>query len=108
MIYLASPYTHDNPFVRQDRFEAACRKAAELLESGKNVFSPIAHSVPIQTHGTLAVCDWNFWRRFDFEMLSKCDVLYVLTLPGWEASTGVLAEIQEAARLHINVLFIKP
>ena len=41
MIYLASP-VHASPIraVRQQRFEAACRAAAELIRQGKTVFSP--------------------------------------------------------------------
>jgi hypothetical protein len=44
MIYLASPFTHDDPAVRQQRFEAACRAAAILISQGKTVFSPIMRS----------------------------------------------------------------
>jgi nucleoside 2-deoxyribosyltransferase len=108
LIYLASPYSHPDPIVREERFKAVCRKSAELLTNGKNVFSPIAHSHPIQVYGDLPKADWEFWRAFDFEILAKCDVLYVLKLPGWSESRGVLAEIEEAARCRINVLFLNP
>ncbi|GIW55540.1 MAG: hypothetical protein KatS3mg082_1944 [Nitrospiraceae bacterium] len=34
MIYLASPYSHPDPAVREERFHAACRAAAALLLAG--------------------------------------------------------------------------
>lgn len=36
--YLASPYTHPEQRVRQERYLAACKKAAELMLSGKVIF----------------------------------------------------------------------
>ena len=44
MIYLASPYSHPDPSVREQRFQNACRIAAELMRSGRIVYSPVAHS----------------------------------------------------------------
>ncbi len=61
MIYLASPYTHADPAVRQRRFEAACRTSAVLICRGQTVFSPIAHSHAICAYGV--PLDWRFWKR---------------------------------------------
>ncbi len=58
MIYLASPYSHDDPAVRQERFDAACRAAAELVRQGKTVFRPVAHSHAICRYGL--PWDWRF------------------------------------------------
>jgi len=58
MIYLASPYTSDDPAVRQQRFEAACRAAAAMIRQGQTVFSPIAHSHAICAFGV--PLDWRF------------------------------------------------
>ena len=58
MIYLASPFSHPDAGVRQQRFEAACRAAAALIRQGKTVFAPIAHSYGIlrlRPSGRLAV-----------------------------------------------------
>lgn len=77
--------------MRQERFEAACRVAAELILRGHVVFSPIAHSHSIAQHG-LPV-DWGFWERHDRRLFAACDELWVLTLDGWRESRGVQAEI---------------
>lgn len=106
MIYLASPYSHHDAAVRQHRFEEACRAAAALLKAGLAVFSPIAHSHPIAAHGLPT--SWEYWSRLDREYLARCDVLAVLTLPGWRESIGVQGEIAIAGELGLPVVFVSP
>lgn len=104
MIYLASAYSHPDHHVREWRFREACRAAAALLRAGVTVFSPIAHSHPIAGFGVPTT--WEFWSRIDREFLARCDVLAVLTLPGWRESVGVQAEIQFARSLGLPVLYV--
>ena len=106
MIYLASPYTHHDPDVRQQRFEAACRVAAELIRVGKTVFSPIAHSHAICRYGL--PLDWRFWERHDRRYLEACDEVVVLMLDGWPESVGVQAEIDIARSLGKPVSYLDP
>lgn len=106
MIYLASPYSHPDAAVRQRRFQAACRAAAELIRRGHVVFSPIAHSHAIAQHG-LPV-DWGFWEEQDRRLLAACDELWVLMLDGWEDSRGVQAEVAIARKLGKPVGYLAP
>ena len=39
MSYLANPYSHLDPDVREQRYRAACRAAARLMWAGHIVFS---------------------------------------------------------------------
>jgi hypothetical protein len=41
VIYLVSPYSHPDPLVREERFQAACEATADLIRSGAIVYSPI-------------------------------------------------------------------
>jgi len=104
MIYLASPFTHSDPAVRQQRFEAACRAAAALISRGKTVFSPISHSYGICRYGV--PLDWRFWERHDRCHLQSCDEVVVLMLDGWSESVGVQAEIAIAHELGKPVTFL--
>jgi len=106
MIYLASPYSHPDPSVREQRFHAACQAAAGLIRSGATVFSPIAHSHSIAQHGLPT--DWRFWERHVREQLLYCDEVVVLTLDSWRDSQGVRAEIQIAAELGKLVWYLDP
>jgi len=106
MIYLASPYSHSDPSVREQRFQAACAAAAQFLREGQLVFSPIAHSHPLVPYGLPT--PWSFWARFDSQFLERCDELVVLMLDGWEASVGVQAEIDYARRRGKPVWYRAP
>jgi hypothetical protein len=106
MIYLASPYSSPDPKVREWRYQQACRATAKLLQQGLVVISPIVHSHPLVAHGLPTT--WAFWSRIDGEYLAHCKVLAVLTLPGWQESVGVQAEIRRALELGLPVMFIEP
>lgn len=106
MTYLASPYTHPDPTVREQRFHAACATAAQLMREGHVVFSPVAHSHPLTAYGLPG--DWAFWERHDRVHLERCDEVVVLMLDGWEESEGVQAEIAVAQRLGKPVSYRAP
>lgn len=84
MIYLASPYSHPDPQVRAARHVAICKVAAYLMEQlDLVVYSPIAHSHPIERHlRRPQPHDW--WMQQCIAMLRRADAVYVLQLPGWE------------------------
>jgi len=106
MLYLASPYSHPDPAIRNQRYHAACAAVVSLLREGHAVFSPVVHSHPLVALGLPA--DWAFWQRQDLAHLAGCDELVVLMLDGWEQSTGVQAEIRHAAELGIPVWYRSP
>ena len=106
MIYLASPYSHPDSAIREERFRAACLAAAQLMGAGNVVFSPIVHSHPIALHGLPT--DWRFWECHDREHLVRCDEVVVLMLDGWQESEGVHAEIRIAKELSKPVWYLEP
>jgi len=105
LIYLASPYTHCDLEVCEQRFEAACRAAAELVLVGKTVFSPVAHSHAICRYGVPG--DWQFWQLHDRRYLDVCDEVVVLMLDGWQKSVGVQAEIAIARECGKPITFLR-
>lgn len=108
LIYLASPYGHTKPLeLRQARYEAAVEAEAAMMNAGLMVYSPIVHRHPGALRG-LYPHDWEYWRRFDELILSRCDEVHVLTLPGWRESIGVTAEIEIAERMRKAVRYIEP
>lgn len=98
-VYLASPYSDPEEVIRTRRFWAVCAVTAHLMRDGHIVYSPIAHSHPVALCGGLPT-EWDFWARFDETMLHAARELWVLTLPGWDNSRGVKAEIRIAQRLE--------
>lgn len=106
MIYLASPYSHQDSVVREQRFRDACRATVQLIQAGHVVFSPIVHGHPLVWHGLPT--DWPFWERFDRDHLVRCDEVVVLMLEGWRESVGVAAEIRIAGDLGKPVRYLAP
>lgn len=107
MIYLASPYSHPDPAIREARFRAVCLHAARMVVDGLMVFSPIAHSHPICVSGGLQG-DFERWQAFNTAMLARCQSLAVLQLPGWINSHGTIAEIHEAGQLGLPIVWRQP
>lgn len=97
--YLAAPYRHDDPRILRFRLAAVTYTAYEMINQGRMVFSPLTHNLPIDRIGFHG--DWSKWGPYDKLLLSRCDKLLVLTLPGWEESSGVTSEIRWAEELGI-------
>lgn len=99
MIYLASPYSHENEKIREERYWTVCYAAARLMAEGHHIFSPIA-----MTHGICASTGGdNFaflhWKELDEEMIRLCDEFWILRMDGWEESKGIKAELAYAVSL---------
>jgi hypothetical protein len=107
LVYLASPYSHPDPAVREGRFQEVCRAAAHLMRAGLHVFSPIAHTHPVALAGSLP-SGWEYWRGYDDAVLSACRALVVLAMEGWESSRGVAGEVEIARELGIPILHVSP
>lgn len=105
MIYLASPYSHNDSTIREKRFDAVCEAAARMMCEGELVFTPIGHSHPISVFGTPK--GWDFWGKFDCWFIKRCDKVVVLMLEGWETSVGVSAEIALANQFGKPVEYLK-
>lgn len=106
-IYLATPYTHASDIVREDRFKAACQKAADLMISGEKVFSPIAHSHPVEFYGMDGeIKSGDFWLDQDFAILQHASKLVVYKIDGWDKSAGIERELAFARDNGIPIEFI--
>ncbi len=99
--YLASPYSHPDPKIKQQRLIIVNRIVFSLMRKGILVYSPLTHNIPIDQLGIHG--NWITWKDFDHEMLSRCDRLIVLKLEGWEESKGVAAEIAKAKEIDIPI-----
>lgn len=106
MIYLASPYSHPDPAVMEQRFETACRVAGWLMARGEIVFCPIAMSHSVAVRYDLPR-DWEFWQSQAREMVSHANRLVVVKMDGWRTSVGVAAEIGIAEDLGIPVKYME-
>ncbi|MHB0978414.1 MAG: DUF1937 family protein [Minisyncoccota bacterium] len=107
-IYLASPYSHSMPAVRELRFHQANAAAAWLMRQGHVVFSPISHSHPIAAYlPEKQLLDHKFWMAQDLGILTLASSLFVLMTPGWDKSKGMAAELLHAKKHNIQIEYLK-
>jgi len=106
MIYLASPYSHPDAAVMEQRFHDVCRVAGSMMHDGLIVFSPIAHTHSIAVVGKLPR-SWEFWGKYDHEFIAASEKVIVLMMDGWLQSKGVRAEILIANSLNIPVEYME-
>ena len=107
LIYLATPYSHPDPAVREARFQAVNRAAAKLMGMGLHVYSPISHTHPIALAGALPL-EWEYWQRYDRAVLACCYKMIVLQLDGWNKSEGIQGEFAIAREMGLEIEFMPP
>jgi hypothetical protein len=107
MKYLAVPYSHEDIFIKAMRADHADMIAAYLMKSGIYIFSPISSWHYIANKHVLPT-NFEFWKNYNFSMLSHCDALLVITLDGWKESVGVKAEMDFAKKNGIPIHYVDP
>lgn len=106
-IYLACCYTHEDQKVRDDRAEKIMKKAAELIQEGYFVFSPITHSHEMAKKYDLPIT-FEYWAAANHSMIDWCDTVMVLKLNGWNESKGVKDEVEYSVCANKEVVFVNP
>lgn len=106
LYYLASPFTHTQKEIMRMRTEIAIDVSIKLVNADYIIFSPIAYNGSWIDKGVRG--DWEFWKEFDLKIISKCEGVIVLTMPGWENSVGVTEEVEFAKEMAIPVYYLSP
>jgi len=106
LFYLAAPYTHSDIKVMKKRVKKINLVAGELMKKGQLIYSPISHCSVIASVAKLPKT-WDFWQINDYDMILRCNKLFVLMLPGWKESVGVTAEIKFAEERNIPIVYLR-
>lgn len=92
LIYIASPYKHDDRTEQAYRYDAIKNLTAKIISDQDLIipFAPIAYTVLISQK-----CPGDFdWYTWDLQFLARCDGMIVVKLPEWEDSEGIKIEIE--------------
>jgi len=110
IIYLACPYTDPDSKVREQRFHAATKAAAKLIERGAIVYSPITmtHPIDIVLAGTSETLGSDYWVTFDEAFMDVCSEMVILRIHGWDQSGGIRREIGYFEKQGKPVRFMSP
>lgn len=105
LYYLACPYSHNSQEVIEQRMHLFGEMAAKLINQGLTIVSPLTNHLLIQQGHDIAG-NWEFWKNFSNQLLSKCECLLVYTLDGYLTSSGVQGEIEIAKQNNIPIVYI--
>jgi hypothetical protein len=106
-IYLAGPYTHDDPMIRELRHQLLLKAEAHLLRRGFAVISPINMCHELGKIYGFAY-GYDYWQERDRTLISKCDELVCLTEDGYKESVGVTDELYYATKIGVPISYISP
>jgi len=113
-VYVACPYTSKSAKVRQARVAKVTLLSALLFAEGVDVFSPLTHTVPLESvllsmAQTGRWLNARSWLDLDKTFIRKwAEKMLVLCLPGWENSYGIQRETSWCMDLHIPVWYVDP
>lgn len=96
MIYVACSLSASTDFERNLNIDAARHAGYKLAKAGFYPVIPTVNTAGFEEANTL-----EFWYASTMELLRRCDAVYVVD--GSHESSGVKAEVDEAARLDIPV-----
>lgn len=105
-VYLGSPYSkyalgHDVAAY------VVGRAAARLMARGVRVYCPIVHGHSVSQYGRLPNT-WEFWKDQCQPMIDGAAALVVLMMDGWDASVGLLYEIDCFTAARKPVIYVDP
>jgi len=105
--YLALPYSDANSKVMDFRAAVSDIICADLMNQGRTIYAPITSCHYIAKSYGLPR-NWEFWKKMDEEFVRICKKVLVVTLKGWQDSTGVTAELKIASEHNIPVGYVMP
>jgi hypothetical protein len=109
MIYIATPYTDDDPNIIEHRVEKVTQYAAYLYSWGYNCFSPITHGHQVQRYLPERLRkDHRFWLAIDMPFLQAATELHVVASPGVDQSSGVRWELDTARAFKMPTFIVDP
>lgn len=104
-VYIASPYSHPEPLIREERYLRTSYYLMQCLRKGKWAYSPIVHCHELAKIWSMGK-DAKTWKLYNFAMLSGAHTLEILRLDGWQHSSGIKDEYAEAERLNIPIIYV--
>lgn len=104
MIYLASPYSHNDPVIVALRMQQFAVADAALCMKGFVTVSPLSKHW-LSDYATIPIT-WEFWKTYSTILMENCTGVFVLMLDGWEESTGVQEEITLAKSMNKPITYL--
>jgi len=101
-IYLAAPYSDKDSKVINKRVKIINKRAAELMNKGHIVYSPVSHCHTIALENSLPT-DYIFWHKQNESFIQWCNIIVIITIKGWTKSKGVSDEMEMAKKYNKKI-----
>jgi len=98
LLFISGPYRAKTIYGTLQNIRRAERWALYFWRRGFAVICPHKNTALFD-----GAADESIWLEGDKEMLRRCDAVFAMT--GWENSEGAKAEIKEARRLGLDILY---
>jgi hypothetical protein len=109
IVYLASPYSNPSPSIQDHREQQITRIGALLTLKHKTpMFMPITQSAAMKRFVPQLGTTFEYWKGIDLPAIDGCAEVWVVKMPGWNESIGVMHEIRYAKENQIPVKYIDP
>ena len=101
LVYVASPYSHPDRGVMQERFEVIHCVTERIIREQTFVipFTPIAYT---HQFAHIEGVDWTEW---DINFLKVCKAILIVQMQGWVVSVGVQKEKNCCQRHGIPIYY---
>jgi len=106
-IYLASPYSHPLPEIREGRFQANERAMVHYFRKKTTVFCPIVHWHAVALKNNLPFT-FDYYEVQNDPLVIAARSVHILELDGWIESKGVQHEINVALDHDRPVYVVSP
>lgn len=106
MVFISSPYSHPDANIKEQRFVDLSKLCGILINQGYFPMSPIVHGHPIVKVTSVMRDDWEYWQHYCKAMMVPCKEMLIFKTDGWDKSTGVKGEIEQARELNIPIKLV--
>lgn len=103
--YLASPYSHRDPRVKEFRAFGVQVAAAMLTMQGYRLLEPIT-SCHAKSQIFQLPTGYEYWQTRDRDYIARSDGVIVFAMQGWKESVGVCDELEYAKELGLPVYML--
>ncbi len=107
MIYVATPYSHKDPEIVEQRVRIVNKYTTYLFNKGIFAFSPISHCHHLAMDYGLPT-DFKFWENYNKHMISLSEGVHFLEQRGWTESVGYNSEMRIVIELEKSYSIIHP
>lgn len=108
LVYVASPYSHHEESIRNQRYDEVTKVVAKLCDLDVFTIPPITFNVPLAPYIASKDTTWEYWKEYDKRLIDACDELWIVMIPGWQDSIGVRAESKYAMSKNMTIRLLSP